>query len=233
VVGVAVIEVLAVDAALGQDGLGFVIEAVALPGLRGEDADVLQDAHGRDAVDDYLSALPAGAEGQVLVAPPGRGIGLGRRQDVLLRQAAGLHDVLQAVRGPGRGCPADCERYPQGQGQGTPCDLLHGYPPNSGLRGPTGDQHESRWADAPWRLAWGSSLGSRTAQDDRRRAHASCQTPPECDLICVNSRGGCGISPELGREPPGQERGSWNVGATAGVWSRPPKPDGGVRKQKG
>jgi hypothetical protein len=95
VVGVAVDDVLAADAALGEHRLGLVVEAVALPGLGREDADVFQQPHRGDAVDDHLPGLSAGGEDHELVAPARRNIGLGRGEEILLGEAAPIHDVLQ------------------------------------------------------------------------------------------------------------------------------------------
>jgi hypothetical protein len=75
--------------------LEFFVEAIALPGFRREHADVLQDAHGRNAVHDDLAGLAAGAEGDEFVALAGRHVGLGRSQQILLAEAATLHHVLQ------------------------------------------------------------------------------------------------------------------------------------------
>jgi hypothetical protein len=80
---------------LGEDRLGLVVEAVALPGLRRENTDVLQQPHRRDAVNDDLPGLPAGAENHEFVAPARGDIGLGRGKEILLGQAASIHDVFE------------------------------------------------------------------------------------------------------------------------------------------
>jgi len=97
VVRVAPGDVLAVDPAGGQDGFRALVETVALPRLGSEHSDVLEDAHRRDAVDDHLTRLTAGREGNEFVALAGRHVGLRRSQDVLLRQAATLHHILQRL----------------------------------------------------------------------------------------------------------------------------------------
>jgi len=116
VMGIAVGDVLAADLALRQHRLGLVVEAVPLPGLGREDADVLQDTHRRDAVDDDLAGLTARAESQVLVPSARRRVGLGRRQQVLFGQPSALHDVLQRLDGPGRGRRPHRESRPDRQG---------------------------------------------------------------------------------------------------------------------
>jgi hypothetical protein len=102
VVGIAIDHILAPDAALGQDRLGLVVEAIALPGFRGEDPDVLEQPHGGDAIDDDLTGLATGTEDHVLIAAAAGDIGLGRRQQVFLAQTAALHGVLQGLGRPGR-----------------------------------------------------------------------------------------------------------------------------------
>ena len=103
-VGITVDDVLAVDAPLGQHGLGFIIEAVALPWLRCEHRDVFENTHGRNAVDDNLTALTARAEDHVFITPAGWCIGFRCRQHVLFGQAACLHHVFQCILRPGAGC---------------------------------------------------------------------------------------------------------------------------------
>ena len=78
-----------------QDALGLVVEAVTLPGLGSEDADILQDAHGRNAVDDHLTALTTRAEHHELVDLAGRIVGLGGGHDVVFGQSTTLHDILE------------------------------------------------------------------------------------------------------------------------------------------
>ena len=81
----------------GQDFLGFVVESVTLPGFGREHADVFQNAHGRNTVDNDLTTLAARAEGDVFIAAPGRGIGLGRGQDILFGQTSGIHHFFQRL----------------------------------------------------------------------------------------------------------------------------------------
>ena len=125
VMGIAVDDVLAADPALGQDGLGLVVEAIALPGFRGEDTDVLQQAHGGDAVDDHLARLATGGEDDVLVTAPAGHVGLGRRQQVLFAQSPALHHILEGLRRPGRrGCPHGQDGSDR-NGQTAPGKLVH------------------------------------------------------------------------------------------------------------
>jgi hypothetical protein len=107
-VGIAVGDVLAANAPLGEHGLGLVIEAVALPGLGGEDPDVLEDAHRRDAIDDDLAGLAAGTESQVLIACAGGRVGLGCGQQILFRQATALHHAFEIFRGRRRSRGGEC-----------------------------------------------------------------------------------------------------------------------------
>jgi hypothetical protein len=77
VVRVAPGDFLAVDHALLEHGFGILVVAVALPRFRREHADILQDAHGRNAVNDDLPGLSPRAENHELVALSGRNEGLG------------------------------------------------------------------------------------------------------------------------------------------------------------
>ena len=114
VVRIAPGDVLAVDLALCQHGLGVLVVAVALPGLGGEYADVLEDAHRRHGVDDDLAALAAGTEGDEFVALAGRHIGFRRSQKVLLGKVAAFQDILQRFRRQrGGGSKADPGRKRQ------------------------------------------------------------------------------------------------------------------------
>ena len=103
VVRIAPGDLLAVDHALLEHALGALVEAVALPGFRRKHGDVLEDAHGRNAIHDDLATLAAGAEGEELIALARGHIGFGRRHEVLLGQPAALHHVLQRLGGKRRG----------------------------------------------------------------------------------------------------------------------------------
>jgi hypothetical protein len=94
VVRVAPVDFLAVDVALTQHSPRFFVEAVALPGFRREHADVLQDAHGRNAIHDNLTGLTTGTERVELIALAGRDKGLGCGQQILLAEATTFHHVL-------------------------------------------------------------------------------------------------------------------------------------------
>jgi hypothetical protein len=102
-VGIAPGNVLAVDAALLQHVLRAFVEAIALPGLRREYADVLEDAHRGNRIDDHLARLTAGTEGDEFIALAGWHVSLRRRQQILLAQPARLQHVLQGVGRPGGG----------------------------------------------------------------------------------------------------------------------------------
>ena len=105
VVSITIGDVLAIDTALRQHGLGFVIKAVALPGLGGKHADILENTHGRDAIDDQLATLPARTEHHVFIATAGRCIGLGCRQNILFRQSRALSSRLSVIDAD-HACPA-------------------------------------------------------------------------------------------------------------------------------
>ena len=81
----------------------LVAVAVALPGLGCEHREILQDTHRRNAVDDDLPGLTAGAENDEFVALAGRNVSLGGGQQVLLAEAATLQHVLQRFGGTGGG----------------------------------------------------------------------------------------------------------------------------------
>jgi hypothetical protein len=119
VVRVAPGDVPAVDATLVEHRLGLLVEAVGLPGLGGEDGDVLEDAHGWDAVDDDHAALPAGREGDELVPLACRYIGLGGGQHVLLGQTPSLEHLLQVLGGGERRCQEQ-SHHASADGQAAP-----------------------------------------------------------------------------------------------------------------
>ena len=98
VVGVAPLDLAAIDLAGFEDRLGFLVEPVALPRLRREHRDVFQDPHRRHTVDHDLARLPAGGEYDEFVPAAGRRIGFRRCEQVLLGQAAGLHHLVQRLR---------------------------------------------------------------------------------------------------------------------------------------
>ena len=127
-VGVAEGDVLAADPALSQYRLGLIVEAVALPGLRGEYRDVLEDTHRRDAVDHQVAALTAGTEHDELVPAAGGGIGLGRGQDVLLGQATAGHDLIQILDRPGATRGGEANAGPQQRQQRSFEWYSHGLP---------------------------------------------------------------------------------------------------------
>ena len=114
---------LAVDPALLEDGLGVFVEAVALPGFRREDTDVLQDAHGRNAIHDDLAGLAARTEGEEFITLAGRDVGLRCSQQILLVQVTTLHHVLQRLGGHRRTGKAECQQ----QRGGFHCELTHIY----------------------------------------------------------------------------------------------------------
>src|SRR5690606_3706636 len=97
VVGIAVVDLLAVDVALGEDGLGLFAETVALPWFRGEDGDRLVDAHRRDTDDVDLAGMAAGREHQELVHLARRHVGLERRGHVFRGQLALGDDAVDFV----------------------------------------------------------------------------------------------------------------------------------------
>ena len=87
-------EIVPVAPAAGEHALGLIVEAVSLPGLGREDADVPEDAHRRHADDDDLPAVSARREDVILVVLAGGRVRLECRADVCFRQTAGLHELL-------------------------------------------------------------------------------------------------------------------------------------------
>ncbi len=75
--------------------------AEALPRLRGEDGDLLQDAHRRQTNDVHLARLAAGGELIVLVVLAAGGVGLDRGGDVGRGQATLLGDGVDVFRRAG------------------------------------------------------------------------------------------------------------------------------------
>ena len=59
VVCITPVDFLAVDVALAQHGFRLFVKAITLPGFRREHADVLENAHGRNAIHQDLTRLAA------------------------------------------------------------------------------------------------------------------------------------------------------------------------------
>jgi hypothetical protein len=88
-VRVAPVEGFAVDIAARQDrGRLFRARTVALPWLRRENGDFLQDAHRGQTDHQHLAGVAAGSEHVVLVWRATRGVGHQGGTDVVLAQAA-------------------------------------------------------------------------------------------------------------------------------------------------
>ena len=59
VVGIAEVDVPALDTSLGKHSFGFVVKTIALPWLGCKHADVFENAHGGDSIHNDLPALAA------------------------------------------------------------------------------------------------------------------------------------------------------------------------------
>ena len=100
-VGITVGDVLALDTALRQHSLGFVVETVTLPGLRCEHTHIFEYAHGWNTVHNQMSTLATRTEHDEFITTTRRCIGFCRRKNIFLRQAAVFHDLLKCLGGPG------------------------------------------------------------------------------------------------------------------------------------